>query len=228
MESLLRASARALGFEICLDIVAKDYPSTPMQAAFFAAVGSVIQVIQVHPLPNGAAIEGLNRSQGSLPIYWPQGDSDFAATLMRLILPTVAARSVVPSPSTLCLPLRSMVSRKALSAMALRSTKSSAPPGINEPDWYTQTTCRVSPTHAASRHSMAQTVAAAFCRPFFTQRESLLEIGTALQNPQTPQTPQTPLDAALFRLANETEIAQTPQTPQFQKKVRTRRAPPNC
>ena len=90
----------ALGFEICSDIVAKDYPSTPMQVAYFAAVGSVIRAIQVHLFPNGAEIRGLDLAHSRLPISWPQDDFDFAAALMRLLLPAVAAsgglRDVIP------------------------------------------------------------------------------------------------------------------------------------
>jgi hypothetical protein len=44
-----------LGFEICLEVVAKEFPATPMQAAYFAAIGSVTRAIRVHLLPNGAA-----------------------------------------------------------------------------------------------------------------------------------------------------------------------------
>jgi hypothetical protein len=80
-----------LGTAICLDVVAKEYPSTPMQGAYFAALGAVTKTITVRPSPSGAVIIGQNRLQKGLIVSWPQDDSDFAATLMRLFLPPAAA-----------------------------------------------------------------------------------------------------------------------------------------
>ncbi len=88
----------ALGITICLEIIAKEYPLTPVQAAYFAALGSVTGAIQVRSLPNGVVIFGPNRLEKGIPVSWPQDDSDFAATLMRLFLPAVAASGGLMAP----------------------------------------------------------------------------------------------------------------------------------
>jgi len=80
-----------LGISICLEIIAKEKPSTLMQAAYFAVLGSVAGAIKVQPLPNGALIFMPNNPKDGLRFLFPQDDSDFAAMLMRLFLPAVAA-----------------------------------------------------------------------------------------------------------------------------------------
>jgi hypothetical protein len=79
------------GVSICAELIKREYPRTPMQAAYYAAVGAVIGALEVQLHAEGVSMYGGLLPKEGLRVAWPHDDSAFAVALMRLFLPAAAA-----------------------------------------------------------------------------------------------------------------------------------------
>jgi len=92
-----------LGFQICREILVHDYamPRTPLQFAFYATVGVLLNLFKIILTPYGAAVSELPESmrekfkeqanQRLAFVAWPSGSSIEALKLIKLLLPAAAA-----------------------------------------------------------------------------------------------------------------------------------------
>ena len=73
-----------LGLSICRDLLQKDHPQTPMQTAYYAALGAAVGALGVKFSPDGVFIYSPFLPTG-FRMAWPYGDSAFVAILLRFL-----------------------------------------------------------------------------------------------------------------------------------------------